>query len=124
MPQRRGRSLGVSPRSSLVARALGRVPVWLWLAAIVLGSAVFRAVLAGGITAPFIMVDEVIWSDLARGLADKGRLLVRGVSEPGFGAVYPLVISPAYAVFRSLPSAYAATKDINALVMSLAAVPA
>jgi hypothetical protein len=108
----------------LVADAVRRVPVWFWLAAIIVGSTAFRVVLGREMVAPFIMVDEVIWSELARGIADEGRPLLRGVSAPGFGVVYPLVISPAYAVFDSLPTAYAAVKDINALVMSLAAVPA
>jgi hypothetical protein len=70
------------------------------------------------------MVDEVIWSELARGIADVGRPLVRGHSDPGYGVVYPLVISPAYALFTSLPDAYAAVKVVNSLVMSLAAIPA
>jgi len=124
MPQRRGRSHGVLPRSSLVVRALRRVPVWLWLLAIVVASADFRAILAGGIAAPFIMVDEVIWADVARGLADKGEPLVRGVSDPGYGVVYPLVVSPVYALVDSLPRAYAIVKFENAIVMSLAAIPA
>jgi Dolichyl-phosphate-mannose-protein mannosyltransferase len=123
MPQRRGRSHGVWPRSSLAASSLRRIPFWVWLAAIVVASAVFRAVLARGIVAPFIMVDEIVWADIARGFADSGRPLVRGVSEPGYGIVYPLVISPAYAAFSKLPSAYAAVKDLNALAMSLAAIP-
>ncbi len=38
--------------------------------------------------------------------------------------MYPLLISPAYALFDNLTHAYAAVKTINALVMSLAAVPA
>jgi hypothetical protein len=124
MPQRRGRSHGVSPRSSLVGNTLRRVPVWLWLLAIVLVSATFRAILVGGIAAPFIMVDEVIWADIARGLADKGEPLVRGVSDPGYGVVYPLVVSPVYALVDSLPRAYAIVKVVNSVVMSLSAIPA
>jgi hypothetical protein len=104
--------------------SFGRVPVWLWLGAIVLGSAVFRGILAGGIVAPFIMVDEVIWAEMARGFADKGQPLVRGVADPGYGVVYPLVISPAFALRDGVPAAYAAVKDVNAVVMSIAAVPA
>jgi Dolichyl-phosphate-mannose-protein mannosyltransferase len=104
--------------------ALRRVPIWIWLAALVATSAVFRAVLASGIKAPFIMIDELVWAELARGIADSGKPLVRDVSHPGYGVVYPLVISPAYLLFARLPSAYAAVKDVNAVVMSLAAVPA
>jgi Dolichyl-phosphate-mannose-protein mannosyltransferase len=108
----------------LAVSAVRRVPIWIWLAALVTASAIFRAVLAGGIVAPFIMIDEVVWAELARGIAAGARPLVRGESQPGYGVVYPLVISPAYLLFTRLPSAYAAVKDVNAVVMSLAAIPA
>ncbi|HET7744059.1 MAG TPA: glycosyltransferase family 39 protein [Gaiellaceae bacterium] len=104
--------------------SLRRIPAWVWLAAIVVASTVFRALLSRGIVAPFIVVDEIIWSELARGIASVGRPLVRGHSDPGYGVVYPLVISPAYALFHRLPEAYAAVKVVNSLVMSLAAIPA
>jgi hypothetical protein len=106
-----------------LAGRLARIPVWGWLGAIVVGSAIFRALLGRGIVAPFIMVDEIIWAELARGFASSGEPLVRGASDPGYGLVYPLVISPAYAIFESLPHAYGAVKVINAAVMSLAAMP-
>ncbi len=73
---------------------------------------------------PFIMVDELIYSELGRSLADSRELLVRDVSSSGYGIVYPALISPAYAVFERLTDAYAAVKTLNALVMSLAAIPA
>jgi hypothetical protein len=38
--------------------------------------------------------------------------------------LYPVLISPAYAIFDDLTLAYAAVKGINSVVMSLAAVPA
>ena len=75
-------------------------------------------------SAPFIMVDELIYSELARSLADSRELLVRDVPSRGYGIVYPALISPAYAVFERLTDAYAAVKTLNALVMSLAAIPA
>jgi hypothetical protein len=83
-----------------------------------------RAILVRGIVAPFIFVDEVIWSELARGIADAGKPLLRDQPDPGYSVVYPLLISPAYALFDGLPNAYAAVKAENALLMSLAAVPA
>ena len=103
---------------------LRRVPVWVWLSAIVAGSAIFRTAIGRGIAAPFIMVDEVIWAELARGLADAGETLWRGEPDPGYSIVYPLLISPAYAIYQSLPEAYEAVKVVNAVAMSLAAVPA
>ena len=70
------------------------------------------------------MVDELIYSELAKSLADSGRFLIRGEATAAYGIVYPALIAPAWALFESVPQAYAAAKAINALVMSLAAVPA
>jgi Dolichyl-phosphate-mannose-protein mannosyltransferase len=107
-----------------LGRALRRIPTWAWLAAIVVASTGARALLARGLVAPFIMVDEVIWSELARGFAAAGKPLLRDQPHPGYSPVYPLLISPAYAFFDNLPQAYAAVKTLNSLLMSLAAVPA
>jgi hypothetical protein len=103
-------------------RSLRAVPAWGWLAAIVAGSFALRAWLGRGMLAPFIMVDELIFADLARSLAAGEGLRVR--DEPFYLSLgYPLLIAPAYALFDALPTAYAAVKTINALLMSLAAVP-
>ena len=107
-----------------MGRALRRIPTWAWLTAIVAGSAIVRALLSRDIVAPFILVDELIWSELARGIADAGEPLIRGEPEYSYSLVYPLVLSPVYALFESLPAAYDAVKVLNAIVMSLAAVPA
>jgi dolichyl-phosphate-mannose-protein mannosyltransferase len=107
-----------------LGRALARVPTWAWLTAIVVASATLRALLARGLVAPFIMVDELIWSEVARGIADAGEPLLRGRSDPGYSVVYPLLISPAYLFFDNLVDAYAVVKTWNSVLMSLAAVPA
>ena len=107
-----------------MADRLRAVPAWGWLAAIVVCSFAFRAWLARGMVAPFILVDELIYAELARSLADSGERLVRDVPTTGYGIGYPLLIAPAYALFDRLPDAYAVVKTINALLMSLAAVPA
>ena len=70
---------------------------------------------ARDLVAPFIMVDEIIWSEVARGIADAGEPLLRGEPDPGYSIVYPLLISPVYALFESLPDAYAGVKTLNAL---------
>ena len=114
------RAVAGSPARSLV-RA---VPVWAWLTAIVAVSAVARLFFALRIDAPWIVVDELIYSELARGLAAGDGFAIRGVATHGYGLVYPLVIAPAYLLFDSLPHAYAAVKTINAVAMSLAALPA
>src|SRR5262245_65733770 len=70
------------------------------------------------------MVDELIWSEIARGIADAGQPLLRDQPDPGYSAFYPLLISPAYVLFHNLVDAYAAVKTWNSVVMSLSAVPA
>jgi hypothetical protein len=106
------------------ARTLVRaVPVWAWLAGIVALSAVTRFLLARRVAAPWIMVDELIYSELAKGLAEGDGFSIRGVATNAYGFVYPLLIAPAYFV-DSLPRAYELIKAINALLISLAAIPA
>jgi hypothetical protein len=107
-----------------LGRALRRIPSWAWLAAIVAVSTLFGAVLARDMVAPFILVDEVIWSEVARGIADAGEPLIRDEPDPGYSIVYPLLISPVYALFENLVDAYTGVKTLNAFLMSLAAVPA
>ena len=107
-----------------MADRLRRVPAWAWLAGIVLGSFALRAWLARGMVGPFIMVDELIYSELARSFAAGDGFAVRDAPASGFSLVYPVLISPAYAAFDALPDAYAAVKTINTLLMSLAAIPA
>jgi hypothetical protein len=103
---------------------LRAIPAWAWLAAIVLCSFLSRAWLAREMVGPFIMVDELIYSELARSFAAGDGFMVRDVPASGFSLVYPVLISPAYALFDALPDAYAAVKTLNALYMSLAAIPA
>ncbi|HLK45497.1 MAG TPA: glycosyltransferase family 39 protein [Acidimicrobiales bacterium] len=108
--------------ASVRARALA-LPAWVWLAAIVVGSIALRLVLARRMVAPWIMVDELIYSELAKSFAAHGSFLVRGVPSHGFGFVYPILIAPAFRL-ASVPAAYGAAKAIGTVIMSLAAIPA
>lgn len=101
-----------------------RVPVWAWLAGIVVASFLFRWWIARGMVGPFIMVDELIYSELARSLADGDGLQVRDRPSGVVSVLYPLLIAPAYLLYDSLPDAYAAVKVINAALISSAAIPA
>jgi Dolichyl-phosphate-mannose-protein mannosyltransferase len=103
---------------------VGGLPPWVWLAGIVAASAAVHIALAHRVVTPWIMVDELVYSELAKSLAVNGHFLVRGVPSNGYGFVYPAVIAPAFGLFGSVPRAYAVAKEINAVVMSLAAVPA
>ena len=100
------------------------VPAWVWLAGLVALSAVVRYAFARRVVAPWIMGDEFIYSELAKSLAAHGQFRIREQVVGGaFSALYPVAIAPAYLLFESIPSAYAAAKAINGVLFSLAAVP-
>ena len=115
-PPRRGRAW--------VERS-ARIPAWAWLAAIVVGSAVVprRSSAAGSSR-------RSSWSTRSSGPRSRAASPTPASRScatspiPGYSVVYPLLISPVYALFESLPDAYAGVKALNAVVMSLAAVPA
>ena len=75
-----------------------------WLAGIVVVSIAVRVALAHRIVAPWIMVDEIVYSELAKSFAAHGQFLVRGVPSHGYGFVYPLLIAPAWRLFGAIPA--------------------
>ncbi len=91
------------------------------LTAIVVVSTTVRIILSRNAPGPWIFVDEIIYSELARSAF--GGMGIRGLPVSGYGSVYPFLIAPSYALFQNLLDAYAAVKATNALVMSLTAVP-
>ena len=107
-----------------MASRLARIPGWAWVTGLVVVSFAVRYVLARRIVAPWIMVDELIYSELAKSFASGGHFLLRGQSTGAYGYVYPGLLAPAWAAFHRVPQAYAAAKVVNSLVVSLAAVPA
>ena len=107
-----------------MADSLRRAPAWAWVALVLAASAALRAWLGSRMPAPFIFTDELQYQENARSLAAGRGFEVRGAPYGIASVVYPLVLAPAYALFDSLPDAYAAARTINAVVMSLAAIPA
>jgi dolichyl-phosphate-mannose-protein mannosyltransferase len=118
------RAVGESRARATAVELVRSVPAWVWVAALVVVSTGIRYVLARRAVAPWIMVDELIYSELAKSFAGGGHFLVREHATAAYGIVYPLLIAPAWAIFNAVPDAYAAAKAINAFVMSLAAIPA
>ena len=116
--------MAVSARENAAVRTAVRVPAWAWVVGIVLVSSVFYYLLGRRMAAPFILTDELLYSEAAKSFAAHGDLFVRDHSWVALAPVYPVLISPAWAIFTHVPDAYAAAKLINSLVMSLAAVPA
>ena len=100
------------------------IPTWFLLGSLVVVSAGVRYVLGRRDPGPWVFIDELIYSELAKSFASSFDFSIRDVPSSAYGFVYPLVISPAYALFDSIPEVYNATKAINAVVMSLTAIPA
>ncbi len=116
--------MAISARENSAVRAAVRIPAWAWVGGIVVVSAFVYYVLGRRLAAPFILTDELIYSEAAKSFAAHGTLFVRDHSWVALAPVYPVLISPAWAIFTHIPDAYAAAKVINSVVMSLAAVPA
>ena len=97
--------------------------MWLWVAGLYAVSVVVQLTLGLRVVSPWIMVDELVYSDMARSFAAHGHFLIRGV-HGSYGFVYPLLLSPAYALFGSMHDVYQWARVVDALVMSSAVVPA
>ena len=111
----------------LPARGLREIaaaaPIWLWLTVLVGVSAFYQYGFARGIRAPFIFADELIYSELAKGLSETLTPSVREVATQSYGLLYSALLAPSYALFESVTHAYEVMKATNAVVMSLAAIP-
>ena len=104
-------------------RAVARVPaVPLLCAGALLLVVVVRFWIAGRIVTPWIMVDEVIYSELAKSFEAHGDFLVRDRAADVPSVLYPVAIAPAW-IADSIPTAYGIAKAINVVLMTLAAVP-
>ena len=118
-----GAPAGRVPAPGRGARAFRTVPTWILLASLYAVSVVVQLALGLRVVSPWIMVDELVYSDMARSFAATGHFLIRG-AHGNYGFVYPLLISPAYAIFGSIAEAYRWVRVIDALVMSSVVLPA
>ena len=98
------------------------LPTWLWLGALYAVAVAVILTLALRIKSPWIMVDELIYSDTARSLADGAGFSVRGAAAQ-HGYVYPLLLSIAYFAADRVTDAYAIARVLNALVMCSVVFP-
>ncbi len=70
---------------------------------------------------PWVFTDELEWTQISRAIATTGHAARRG--QPiFFKSLYAYVIAPCWWI-HSNAAAYAAVKYVNAIVMSLAAIP-
>jgi hypothetical protein len=92
------------------------------LAGFVLILFVLRLWLTRKIVTPWIMSDELLYSELARSFADEHRFLVRDAFYPIYNVGYSLLISPAW-LAGSMKTTYELAKMINVVLMTLGLIP-
>jgi len=88
----------------------------------VLLSTVARAWAARSFTAPWIAPDEMLYALIGESLWETGTLTVRGLETPYYSLFYPALVGLPLSV-GTLPDGIRVAQAVQALVMSLAAVP-
>ena len=119
---------GVGPRShpaarawSSAARAWGHPLAAPAVVGVLVLVAVFARIwLSHGIATPWILVDELLYADLAKSAAAGHLLQIRGEQSGIYNVLYPLLIAPAWRA-GSMATTYSVAKGINVVMMTLAA---
>ncbi len=101
---------------------LRRWPMSAWLVGLYAVAVAVQLALAHRVVSPWIMVDELVYSDMARSFASTGHFLIRGV-HANYGFVYPLLLSPAYKLFGPTSDVYLWARVLNALAMCSVVFP-
>jgi hypothetical protein len=99
-----------------------RAAAFVLLGVAALSSAV-RIPLVGLAHAPTVFSDELSYSKLALSIGKTGQLALFNHRGLSYSPLYPLVLSPIYALGASAPTAYTLIKVVNVLLMSLAIFP-
>ncbi len=113
---------GHVPVSDTKTGPLRTLPIWAWLGGLYAAAVAVQLALGLRVVSPWIMVDELVYSDMARSFAGTGHFLIRGV-HANYGFVYPLLLSPAYKLFGPMTDVYQWARVINALVMCSVVFP-
>jgi hypothetical protein len=86
-------------------------------------SAVVRAALVGQVAGPFVFMDELGYERMARSFAQTGHFALFGKAGLAYSPLYPIVLSPIYALTSSIHTAYEWAKVENAVLISLSVFP-
>jgi hypothetical protein len=103
-------------------RRLIDLPTWALLGGLVGLSTVLRAIAGLEVSTPLIGPDEQTYAELARSLYEHGRFEIWEQSNRFYTLTYPLLVGLAISN-GDIEIGYAALKVLQALVMSLTAVP-
>jgi hypothetical protein len=89
---------------------------------VVLLAWVARLVLALEIQTPFVLLDELVYAELSKGIADHGSFELRGESALTYSVLYPFLLAPAW-LAETVPTSYGLLKTINVTLMTAASIP-
>src|SRR5262249_51762529 len=86
-------------------------------------SSLFRALMTLQAHAPTVFSDELGYTKLALHIARTGHLGLFDKPGLSYSPLYPLVLSPIYALGASGPTAYTLVKVVSAFLISLSVFP-
>jgi hypothetical protein len=110
-------------RFEVVQREYSRRAVLLALGGLVLLVVAVRIWLATKVVTPWILIDELVYGDLARSVAEDGTFHVRGEPIPWYNFGYAVLIAPAWIVAEAQSTAFTLAKIINVGLGVVALVP-
>jgi hypothetical protein len=119
----KGRDLPARKRISALDRANPTAAVGAALVCLAAISAGLHAVLAHWVHGPFIFMDALGYERMAQSFSHTGHFSLFGKSGVAYSPLYPIVLSPVYALTSSMHTAYEWVKVENAVLMSLAVFP-
>jgi hypothetical protein len=108
-------------RAEPLTRNPGRTAAFA-LGGMLLVAVVARVWLSRKIPTPWIMIDELVYSEMAKSFATSGHFLVRDAPVSLNNVVYPALISPAW-LAHPIGTTYGLAKAINVIAMTATAIP-
>ncbi|MBA3364268.1 MAG: hypothetical protein H0U03_00565 [Actinobacteria bacterium] len=103
-------------------RKISAVPAWAVLTALICVSAALRFLATKDVPVPWIAPDEMIYGTLGQSLYRAGELAILGGPTPFYSLVYPALVGLPLSL-SDLELGYSILKALQALVISLCAVP-
>ena len=112
------------PRSrTAVLHAHPAAATFVALVGLAIASTALRAILVGHVHGPMVFLDELGYEQMAQSFAHTGHFSLFGKTGLAYSPLYPIVLSPIYALTSSLHTAYEWAKVENALLISLSVFP-
>jgi hypothetical protein len=108
---------------SATARAHPAAATFAALLGLAAVSIAFHGILVGWVSGPWVFMDELGYERMAQTFAHTGHFSLFGKTGLAYSPLYPIVLSPIYALTPSLHTAYEWAKVENAVLMSLSVFP-